>query len=98
MKRMTETFLAPWQAADYAGLKVEAMYELLESGEITGEKVDGRWRIRKSILDAWLDAEVPPEELHKLTAKMRGVTPEQAEEMLKQAQAAAETTQDEERG
>ena len=88
MKRMTETFLAPWQAADYAGLKVEAMYELLESGEIAGEQVDGRWRIRKSTLDAWLDTEVPPEELQKLTAKMRGVTPEQAEEIFKQAQAA----------
>jgi excisionase family DNA binding protein len=97
MKRMTETFLAPWQAADYAGLKIEAMYELLESGEITGEQVDGRWRIRKSTLDAWLDAEVPLEELQKLTAKMRGVTPEQAEEILKQTQA-ADTAQDAERG
>jgi excisionase family DNA binding protein len=85
MKRVTETFLAPWQAADYAGLTIEAMYELLESGEITGDKVTGRWRIRKSVLDAWLDAEVAPEELQKLTTKMRGVTPEQAQELLKQA-------------
>ena len=88
MKRVTETFLVPWQAADYAGLKLEAMYELLESGEITGDKVDGRWRIRKSVLDAWLDAEVSPEELQKLTEKMRGLTPEQAQELLKQTQAA----------
>jgi excisionase family DNA binding protein len=98
MKRVTETFLAPWQAADYAGLKIEAMYELLESGEITGDKVDGRWRIRKSVLDAWLDAEVSPEELQKLTAKMRGVTPEQAQELIKQAQAADDTVQREDRG
>ena len=98
MKRVTETFLVPWQAADYAGLKIEAMYELLESGEITGDKVDGRWRIRKSVLDAWLDAEVSPEELQKLTAKMRGVTPEQAEELLKQAQAAEDTAQREDHG
>jgi excisionase family DNA binding protein len=96
MKRVTETFLAPWQAADYAGLKIEAMYELLESGEITGDKVDGRWRVRKSVLDAWLDAEVSPEELQKLTAKMRGVTPEQAQELLKQAQAAEGTAAREE--
>ena len=34
MKRVTETFLVPWQAADYAGLKLEAMYELLESGRL----------------------------------------------------------------
>jgi excisionase family DNA binding protein len=53
-------FFAPWQAADYAGLKLEAIYELLETGEIAGEQVQGRWRIRKSVLDAWLDAEVDP--------------------------------------
>lgn len=86
MKRATEVFLAPWQAADYAGLKVEAIYELLETGEVAGDKVDGRWRIRKSVLDAWLDAEVAPEELEKLTTRMQGLTPEQARELLHKAQ------------
>jgi excisionase family DNA binding protein len=86
MKRATEVFLAPWQAADYAGLKVEAIYELLETGEVAGDKVDGRWRIRKSVLDAWLDAEVAPEELEKLATKMQGLTPEQARELLHKAQ------------
>jgi excisionase family DNA binding protein len=85
VKRSTEMFFAPWQAADYAGLKVEAIYELLETGEIAGEKVDGRWRIRKSVMDAWLDAEVTPEELQKLTTKMRGLTPEQAQQLLEKA-------------
>jgi excisionase family DNA binding protein len=85
MKRTTEMFLAPWQAADYAGLRIEAIYDLLESGEIAGEKVDGRWRVRKSVLDAWLDAEVSPEELQQLTAKIRGLTPEQARELLEQS-------------
>ena len=61
--RSREMFFSPWQAADYTGLKVEAIYELLASGEIAGEQVDGRWRLRKSVLDAWLDAEVSPEEL-----------------------------------
>lgn len=87
MSRSTEVFLAPWQAADYAGLKVEAIYELLETGEIAGEQVDGRWRIRKSVLDAWLDAEVSPEELQKLTTKMRRLTAEQARQLLEQTQA-----------
>ena len=87
MKRTTEMFFVPWQAADYAGLKVEAMYELLETGEIAGEKVDGRWRIRKSVMDAWLDAEVSQEELEKLTTKMRGLSPEQAQQLLEQHQA-----------
>ena len=87
MSRSTEVFFVPWQAADYAGLKVEAIYELLETGELAGEHVDGRWRIRKSVLDVWLDAEVSPEELQKLTTKMRGLTPEQARQLLEQAQA-----------
>jgi excisionase family DNA binding protein len=87
MKRTTEMFFAPWQAADYAGLKVEAIYELLETGEIAGEQVDGRWRIRKSVMDAWLDAEVSQEELEKLTTKMRGLTAEQAQQLLEQHQA-----------
>ena len=90
VKRSRETFLAPWQAADYTGLKIEAIYELLESGEIAGEKVHGRWIIRKSALDAWLDAEVPPEELQKLTTKMRWRSDEDAEDLLDHSQAKEE--------
>jgi excisionase family DNA binding protein len=86
MKRATEMFLAPWQAADYAGLKVEAIYELLEIGEIAGDKVDGRWRIRKTVMDAWLDAEVSPEELQKLSTQMGGLSAEQAQKLLEQSQ------------
>jgi excisionase family DNA binding protein len=86
MKRATEMFFAAWQAADYAGLKVQAIYDLLETGELAGEQVDGRWRIRKSVLDAWLDAEVSPDDLEKLTTHMRGLTPEQAQKLLEQMQ------------
>ena len=84
MKRTSEMFLAPWQAADYAGLTIEALYELLETGDLAGEKIDGRWRIRKSVLDIWLDTEVEPEELQQLATKMRGLSEEQAHELLKQ--------------
>lgn len=86
MKRTTEMFFAPWQAADYAGLKVEAIYELLDTGEIAGEQVDGRWRLRKSTMDAWLDTEVSPEELDKLSSQMRGLTAEQAQKLVEQSQ------------
>ena len=85
MRVSREVFLAPWQAADYAGLKIEAIYEMLESGEIVGEQTDGRWRIRKSALDAWLDAEVEPEELEKLTTRMSRLSAEQAKQVLEQA-------------
>ena len=84
---ITRKLFSPWQAADYAGLKIEALYELLESGEVAGDKIDGRWRIRKSVLDAWLDAEVSPEELEKLTSKMSRLSEEQARQILQQAQA-----------
>ena len=84
--RSREIFFSPWQAADYAGLKIEALYELLESGEVAGDKVDGRWRVRKSVLDSWLDAEVSPEELEKLTSKMSRLSEEQARKILVQVQ------------
>ncbi len=82
-----EAFLAPWQAADYAGLKVEALYELLASGDIRADQVDGRWRIRKTDLDAWLDAEISSEELPDLAAKMSGLSAEQAQQLVEQTQA-----------
>jgi len=84
--RSREVFFSPWQAADYAGLKIEALYELLESGEVAADKVEGRWRIRKSVLDTWLDAEVGPEELEKLTSKMSRLSEEQARQVLEQVQ------------
>ena len=87
--RTREIFFAPWQAADYAGLKIEAIYELLESGELAGEQVAGRWRLRKSVIDTWLDAEVSAEELEKLTSKMSRLSEEQAKQVLEQAQGPA---------
>lgn len=85
MSRATEMFLSAWQAADYVGLKIEAIYELLESGEIEADKIDDRWRIRKTALDAWLDAEVTDDELEQLTSKLRHVNEEQARQILKEA-------------
>jgi excisionase family DNA binding protein len=82
MARSTEMFFSAWQAADYAGLKIEALYELLESGEIPADRVDGRWRIRKTSMDAWLDAEVPPEEIEKLATQLRHLSEAQARELL----------------
>jgi excisionase family DNA binding protein len=78
-------FLSAWQAADYVGLKIEAIYELLESGEIEADKIDDRWRVRKTALDAWLDAEVTDDELEQLTSKLRHVNEEQARQILKEA-------------
>ncbi len=87
MSRVTEMFFSALQAADYAGLKIEAIYELLESGDIEAEKINDRWRIRKSALDAWLDADVSEEELEKLTSKLQNVSEEQARQILRDTQA-----------
>ncbi len=87
MSRVTEMFFSALQAADYAGLKLEAIYELLDSGEIEAEKNNDRWRIRKSALDAWLDADVSEEELEKLTSKLQHMSEEQARQILKDGQA-----------
>lgn len=84
--RSREMFFSPWQAADYTGLKVEAVYELLASGELAGEQIDGRWRLRKSVLDIWLDAEVSPEDLERLASKMSRMSEEQARQVLEQTQ------------
>lgn len=86
MPRSTEIFFSPWQAADYAGLKIEAIYELLESGEIPGDQVDGRWRVRKTAMDAWLDADVSEAELEQLTSKLRHVSEAQARQILNHVQ------------
>lgn len=86
MARSTEMFFSPWQAADYAGLKIEAIYELLEAGEIPADQVDGRWRIRKTSMDAWLDADVSPEEIEKLATQLRHLTAAQARDLLDEVQ------------
>lgn len=86
MAHSTEMFFSALQAADYAGLKIEAIYPLLESGEITGDLIDNRWRVRKSAMDTWLDADVSTEELEKLTSQMRHLSEEQARHLLNQVQ------------
>ncbi len=86
MPRFTEMFFSPLQAADYAGLKIEAIYELLESGEIAGDQIDGRWRLRKSDIDTWLDADVAPEELKKLAGHLQHLTEEQAHQLIGEIQ------------
>ena len=42
-------------------------------------------------MDAWLDADVPPEELEKLASKMRHLTEDQARQLLDQVQESQDT-------
>lgn len=47
------------QAADYTGYHATTVRGALESGELVGSqrKPNGRWRIHKDELDAWLKGE-----------------------------------------
>ena len=71
MSYTKESFFSPWQAADYAGLKLEALQAMIASGEIQAEEFNGTLKIRQSTLDQWLDAEVPQEELDRLKEQMK---------------------------
>jgi excisionase family DNA binding protein len=76
----TEVFWKPWQAADYLRLPVDAVYKLIERGEIAAEQRDGTWYIRKSVLDEWLDKPATSEELAELQRLIDSASaPEQGE-------------------
>ncbi|MBI3328307.1 MAG: helix-turn-helix domain-containing protein [Nitrospinae bacterium] len=70
--RHTEVFWKPWQAADYLRLPVEAVYKLIERGEIAAENWDGTRYLRKSVLDEWLDRPATEEELEELKRLIEG--------------------------
>ena len=83
---MTRRILRTPEAAEYVGLSAST----LEKKRVTG---DGPEFIRLggravgydvAALDAWLDAEVSSEELEKLSTQMRGLTEEQARQLLAQ--------------
>ena len=65
--------------------------DLFEAG--SGEGAEALWRylpndlIDRAAFNAWLDAEVSPEELEKLTTKMSRLSEEQARQVLEQAKA-----------
>lgn len=75
--RHIEVFWKPWQAADYLRIPVEAVYKLIERGEIAAEQRDGTWTIRKSVLDEWLDRPSTSEELEELQRLIDSATPAQ---------------------
>jgi excisionase family DNA binding protein len=48
---MTHDVLSPEQVAEYLQLGKSTVYRALESGELPGEKVCGRWRTLRSQLE-----------------------------------------------
>jgi excisionase family DNA binding protein len=64
-------FLKPWEASQYLGIPVDALYEMLEKGEIPGEKIEGHWRVDLAKLETWLDEEVSEDQLKDLAKKLK---------------------------
>jgi len=77
-------FLRPWQVSQYLGIPIEKVYEMMESGELPAEKIEGRWRVDIAKLEKWLDEDVSPEEIQKLAQRLN-VPEEKVKEFLKKA-------------
>jgi excisionase family DNA binding protein len=77
-------FLRPWQVSQYLGIPVEKVYEMMESGELPAEKIEGRWRVDLAKLEKWLDEDVSSTEIRKL-AQHLNVPEEKVKEFLKEA-------------
>lgn len=75
--------MRPVDASRYLGISVTEIYKMLESGELPGVKIEGRWRIKIDELERWLDEEVSKEEVLKL-AKHLDVKEEKVKEFLKE--------------
>ncbi len=43
------------QAADYLGISGDTLYRYASEGFIPAFKLGNRWRLRKSLLDDWMD-------------------------------------------
>lgn len=67
-----EAYLSVSDVAEYAGLSVEGVRDLVDEGELEAMELNGRTKIRKSEIDRWLDEQVNIEKLLELTDKMDG--------------------------
>ena len=65
-----EAYLTVSDVADYAGLSVEGVKDLIEEEELEAMELNGRTKIRKTEIDRWLDEQVDIEKLLELTKKM----------------------------
>jgi excisionase family DNA binding protein len=77
-------FLRPWQVSQYLGIPIEKVYEMMESGELPAEKIEGRWRVDLAKLERWLDEDVSPQDIEKLAQRLN-VPQEKVKEFLKKA-------------
>jgi excisionase family DNA binding protein len=84
MSRKIGGYIRPSTAAHYLGIPVEEVHEMLESGELPGLKIEGRWRVPLDKLEEWLDEEVSRVQLNRLAVHLKDVAPEKIEDVLKE--------------
>jgi len=63
-------YIRPATAAQYLGMTLSEIQEMLESGELPGVKFGGQWRVPLAELEKWLDEDVSENEIRKLASHL----------------------------
>lgn len=75
-------YLKPWEVARYLGLHLEEVLKMIEAQELPSTTINGELRVPWDQLEAWLDEEVDPQELRRLSEHLPDVDPEEVERFL----------------
>src|SRR5215216_6457402 len=66
---MAEDLMTSHEVADYLKVDLRTVYRYIKQGQIPKVKVGGRWRFRRSDIEAWLRGEAQLEELPQSSGK-----------------------------
>jgi excisionase family DNA binding protein len=83
--RLLGGYLKPLEASRYLGIPVDEVYRMMEQGELPGLIIEGQWRVPLHQLERWLDEEVNPNELIKLSKHLPGVDERKIKRFFKEA-------------
>ena len=68
-KQMTEDLMTSHELADYLKVDLRTVYRYIKQGHVPKVKVGGRWRFRRSDIEAWLRGEIQLDQLPPPSAK-----------------------------
>jgi excisionase family DNA binding protein len=55
---MNKEVMSPKEAAEYIGISTITFYKLLKKGQVPATKFGRQWRIKKEVLDRFLEGEL----------------------------------------
>jgi len=84
MARKIGGYLRPAAAAQYLGIPVQEVQQMIESEELPRMKINGEWRVPVDQLEAWLDEEVSEAELKTLAQHIEDVDEGDVEEIVQE--------------